>query len=146
MASPGHRVLLSNLVTRKPTCDLQIKAVLFLAPLYYGKGKFKGAKIKHYWYVKIRVWFNMKMSSYQYRKSHCGDKTIFRPSYPHNGILYTGKMASLYCIGAQSSIKYAYVRCIMRIALYIYIYLDDQNQWQNVFSCVHWWPVDFPYK
>ena len=34
------------------------------------------------------------MSSYQYRKSHCGDKTIFRPSYLHNGISYTGKTTS----------------------------------------------------
>ena len=25
-------------------------------------------------------WFNIKMTSYQYRKSHCGDKTILRPS------------------------------------------------------------------
>ena len=46
-------------------------------------------------------WFNIKMSSYQYRKSHCGDKTILRPSYLHNGISYTGKMSSLYWIGAQ---------------------------------------------
>ena len=46
-------------------------------------------------------WFNIKMSSYQYRKSHCGDKTILRPSYLHNGISYTGKMASLYWIRAQ---------------------------------------------
>ena len=47
-------------------------------------------------------WFNkLKMQSYQYRKSHCGDKTILRPSYLHNGISYTGKMASLYWIGAQ---------------------------------------------
>ena len=30
-------------------------------------------------------WFNIKMSSYQYRKSHCGDKTILWPSYLHNG-------------------------------------------------------------
>ena len=45
-------------------------------------------------------WFNIKMPSYQYRKSHCGDKTILRPSYLHNGISYTGKMASLYWIGA----------------------------------------------
>ena len=30
-------------------------------------------------------WINMKMPSYQYRKSHCGDKTILRPSYLHNG-------------------------------------------------------------
>ena len=46
-------------------------------------------------------WFNIKMLSYHYRKSHCGDKTILRPSYLHNGISYTGKMASLYWIGAQ---------------------------------------------
>ena len=43
-------------------------------------------------------WFNIKMSSYQYRKSHCGDKTILRPSYLHNGISYTGKTTSLYWI------------------------------------------------
>ena len=45
-------------------------------------------------------WFNIKMSSYQYRKSHCGDKTILRPSYLHNGISYTCKMTSLYWIRA----------------------------------------------
>ena len=45
-------------------------------------------------------WFNIKMTSYQYRKSHCGDKTILRPSYLHNGISYTGKMPSLYWIRA----------------------------------------------
>ena len=39
-------------------------------------------------------WLNLNMSSYQYRKSHCGDKTVVRPSYLHNGISYTGKMAS----------------------------------------------------
>ena len=43
------------------------------------------------------------MTSYQYRKSHCGDKTILRPSYLHNGISYTGKLASLYWIGALAS-------------------------------------------
>ena len=45
-------------------------------------------------------WINIKMASYQYRKSHCGDKTILRPSYLHNGISYTGKTTSLYWIGA----------------------------------------------
>ena len=48
-------------------------------------------------------WFNIKMSSYQYRKSHYGDKgilRILRPSYLHNGISYTGKMISLYLIRA----------------------------------------------
>ena len=46
--------------------------------------------------------FNIKMTSYQYRKSHCGDKTVVRPSYLHNGISYTGKIASLYWISALS--------------------------------------------
>ena len=45
-------------------------------------------------------WFNIEMSSYQYRKSHCGDKTVVRSSYLHNGISYTGKMSSLYWIEA----------------------------------------------
>ena len=48
--------------------------------------------------------FNIKMISYKYRKSHCGDKTILRPSYLHNGISYTGKMTSLYRIGALRAI------------------------------------------
>ena len=43
-------------------------------------------------------WLNIKMSSYQCKKSHCGDKTILRLSYLHNGIFYTGKMTSLYWI------------------------------------------------
>ena len=45
-------------------------------------------------------WFNIKMSSYQYRKSRCGDKTVVRSTYLHNGISYTDKMSSLYWIGA----------------------------------------------
>ena len=48
-------------------------------------------------------WFSIKMSSYQYRKSHCGDKTVVRSSYLHNWISYTGKMSSLYWIGAQET-------------------------------------------
>ena len=49
-------------------------------------------------YQRPGPWFNIKMTSYQYRKSHCGDKTILRPSYLHNGISYTGKTTSLYWI------------------------------------------------
>ena len=48
-------------------------------------------------------WINIKMSSYQYRKSHCGDKTILRPSYLHNGISYTDKTTSLYWIRTLGS-------------------------------------------
>ena len=45
-------------------------------------------------------WF--KMSSCQDRKSHCGDKTVVRSSYLHNGISFTGKMIYLYWIRPQS--------------------------------------------
>ena len=47
--------------------------------------------------------FNIKMSYYQYRKSHCGDKTVVRSCYLHNMISYTGKKSSLYWIGALIS-------------------------------------------
>ena len=43
----------------------------------------------------------MKMSFYQYGKSHCRDKKILWPSCLNNDISCTGKMASLYRIRAQ---------------------------------------------
>ena len=49
-------------------------------------------------------WINIKILSYQYRKSHCGDKTVGRSSYLHNGISYTGKMSSLYWFRPLKSI------------------------------------------
>ena len=45
-----------------------------------------------------RPWFNIKMTSYQYRKSHFGDKTVVRSCNLNKGISYTGKMTSLYWI------------------------------------------------
>ena len=40
-------------------------------------------------------WFNIKMPSYQYRNTHCGDKMIILlPSYLHNAISHDDKMAS----------------------------------------------------
>ena len=53
-----------------------------------------------YWYRSPGGQFSKKISSYHYMKSHCGDKTILRPSYLHNRISYTGKMTSLYWIRA----------------------------------------------
>ena len=47
------------------------------------------------------LWFNIKIPSDPYTKSHCGDKMILRPSYLHNGISYTGKMASLHWISPR---------------------------------------------
>ena len=49
-----------------------------------------------YWSGEPGPWFNIKMPFYQYRKSHSGDRTVVRSSYLHNGISYTGKMASSY--------------------------------------------------
>ena len=48
-------------------------------------------------------WFNIKMLSYQYRKSNYGDKTVVRSSYLHNDISYTGKMTSFYWISPRLS-------------------------------------------
>ena len=42
------------------------------------------------WYHRYRI----KLSPYQFKKSHCRDKTILRQSYLHNGISYTGKISS----------------------------------------------------
>ena len=67
----------------------------------------KPSNIRHKWiknlfnYVPSGPRFNVKISSYQYRKFHCGDKTVVRSSYPHNGISYTGKMTSLFWIRPQ---------------------------------------------
>ena len=55
-------------------------------------------------YHKPVAWFNINMS-YQYRKSHCGDKTIVRSFYLHNGTSYTGNMTSLYSIRAQGDLE-----------------------------------------
>ena len=41
-------------------------------------------------------WFNIKISSYQYRKSHCGDKAVVRSSHLHDVNSYTSKTSSLY--------------------------------------------------
>ena len=46
-----------------------------------------------------------KMTSYQYRKSHCDEQTILRPSYLQLGISFTGEMSSLYCMRALESLS-----------------------------------------
>ena len=74
------------------------------------------------------VWFSIKMSSNQYRKSHCGDKTILRPSYLHNGISYTGKMTSLYWIRALGP-------CISRPSANMVLTIKDK--WTLLFHEEH---------
>ena len=66
-------------------------------------------------------WINAEISSYQYRKSHCGDKTILRPSNLHNGISYTDKMRYLYWIRAMVVVHYVVSS----------VYKDMQNLFDN---------------
>ena len=91
-------------------------------------------------------WFNIKMTSYKYRKFHCGDKTEVISSYLRNGISYTGKMPSLYwiedqmfvqgVISKQSNSDQAYDRwlCVVNCT-------SDWNFWYIVpFVCLMWTP------
>ena len=93
------------------------------------------AGVKHIYSVSeaVTIWapIQYKMSSYQYRKSHCGDKTLVRSSYLHNGISYTGKMASLYWFSPLKSYVCIHLYTILIIfrkvlrpmPVYIYIYM-----------------------
>ena len=73
-------------------------------------------------------WFNLKMLYYQYRKSHCGDKTVVRSSYPHNGISYTGKMSSLYWIRPLIFIDTA---CVVPVQINLFL--------QDRYPIAHYW-------
>ena len=87
-------------------------------------------------YASPGDWFNIKMSSNRYRKSHCGDKTILRPSYLHNGTSYTGKMTSLYWIRAQVSIaSTSYLRAafICNIMFYWAYFIAELYQLSSVY-------------
>ena len=59
------------------------------------------------------------MPTYQYRKSHCGDQTVVRSSYLHNGTSYTGKMASLYWFSPLVSI-YEHLKLSVKWAAVVY--------------------------
>ena len=61
------------------------------------------------------------MSSYQYSKSHCGDKTVVRSSYLHNGISYTGKMTSLYWIRALGPVSLTFRQLSKEFSRNLYI-------------------------
>ena len=105
--------------------------------------------------------------SYQYRKSHYGDKTVVRSPYLHNRISYPGKMPSLYWIkpnvqlGAGESLVAHYSDVIMGTMasqitslpiVYLTVYSDpDQRKHQSSASLafvwgIHRWPVNSPHK
>ena len=66
--------------------------IIILTPFY-----------KPVWHWSQGPWFNIKMTSYQHKKSDCGDKTTSWPCYLHNGISYTGKMTSLCGLGHETA-------------------------------------------
>ena len=93
------------------------------------------------WFVSWG-WFNIKLLSYQYRESHCRDKTILRSSYLHNGISYTGKMALLYWIRALETFGFHGLPILISASigqpccteLYPMIWNHDMMR----FCCVNW--------
>ena len=95
--------------------------------------------------INQRPWFNIKMSSYPYRKSHCGDKTVVRSSYLHNGISYTGKMSSLYWIGAQVVLPWflSFTRPLFAVPINEWIVLActilgiSATDWYSSSSCLY---------
>ena len=103
----------------KYECDLKILTGSFIKSKMFLMEKLTNRNlvtpplvvVKQSWRVWVRLtlvtpetvsWFNIKISSYQYRESHCGDKTVVRSSYLHNGISYTGEISSLYWIRPQN--------------------------------------------
>ena len=78
-------------------------------------------------------WFNIKMSSYQYRKFHCGDKRNLRLFHLHNGISYTCiyLSISLYCIKAQGTMRLCSAkRAPVLSVLTISVCMDLQLTWK----------------
>ena len=87
-------------------------------------------------------WFNIKMPSYQYRKSHCGDKTVVRSSYLHNGISYTGKMVSFYWISPlEWTVNHIYWICKVHKNVIKDQFVSESSQWEMTLHCnavYHW--------
>ena len=90
---------------------------------------------------------NIKMLSYQYRKSHCRDKTVVRSSYLHHGNSYTGKMSSLYWIRAQVMLLVRWYSLVVNSASWGTSFTNVMNplspwvQW-FVGDFDHWWKVN----
>ena len=80
--------------------------------------------------------FNIKMLSYQYRKSHCGDKTVERSSYLHNGISYTGKLTSLYWFSPQKGSYCKVFEWHLCLHAVLSIYTNVVNC-PSLFKCIH---------
>ena len=70
--------------------------------------------------------FNINISSYQYRKCHCGGKIILRQSYLHNVISYTGETVPLYWIRdlvAKSTLSQTLLKPMLTSKILHFFYL-----------------------
>ena len=87
-------------------------------------------------------WFNIMVTSYQYRKSHCGDKMIFWPSYLHNRISHTGKITSLYWNGFLTmSFKMADKISTSLVAVWVlYLYVLNLSEGAKRYTTGNWNP------
>ena len=74
------------------------------------------------------LWFNINMSSYQHRKSHCGDKVILRSSYLHNDIFILNKDPGPWFYIMMSSYQYRKFHCADKILRPLYLH-NILNQW-----------------
>ena len=72
--------------------------------------------------------------TYQYRNSHCGDKTFLRPSYIHNRISYDGETTSFYWIIAHVD-KISHWQVLQALCIFRGVYYMHQG---NVASCSLW--------
>ena len=81
------------------------------------------------------------MLSYQYRESHCGDQTVLRLSYLHDGISFTGKMTSLYWIRALS---FATINSSPLDKMAIISQTTDSNAFSWMKKSVYW--LEFHWK
>ena len=82
---------------------------------------------------QLGPWFNIKMSSYQYSQSHCGDKTILRPSYLCNGISYTdqGTPGNANLIGRFENLQALGVQAVLCLGI-------DHHVWQRIHLPISW--------
>ena len=88
---------------------------------------FFGGESTGYWWIHVTgPWFNIKIS-YQYRISHCGDKTILWPSYLHNGISCTGKMTSLHYTDVIMTTMASQITSLMIVYSIVYWGADQRK-------------------
>ena len=81
------------------------------------------------------------MSSFPYRKSHCGDKTVVRSSYLHNGISYTVRWHLYIDSAPRSPMQY-----IFSYSLYTMLNIYICNPFIKLFNRGFWQPRDQPYR